>query len=94
VSHLSDDWHGIYGHGIYFLETFVDPGRFRGTCYVAANWQLLGWTTGRGHRCPTYEPNRPVKKVLGYPLTKRFRRLLCAPEAEAAQTEAQLARQT
>jgi hypothetical protein len=74
---ISDDWQGLYGHGIYFLETFVDPGRFRGTCYLAANWQLLGWTTGRGHRCPTYEPNRPVKKVLGYPVTKRFRQLLC-----------------
>ena len=75
---VSDDWHQVYGHGIYFLETFVDPGRFRGTCYQAANWQLLGWTTGRGHNCPTYQPNRPIKKVLGYPLTKHFRRLLCA----------------
>src|ERR1044071_9097486 len=27
----SADWR-IYGHRIYFLETFVDPERFRGTC--------------------------------------------------------------
>jgi hypothetical protein len=31
----------MYGHPVYFLETFVDPERFRGTCYRAANWVLL-----------------------------------------------------
>ena len=76
---LSEDWRQIYGHGLYFLETFVEPDRFRGTCYLAANWQVLGWTTGRGHRCPTYQPNRPVKQVLGYPLTRRFRQRLSDP---------------
>ena len=45
---LSDDWERMYGHPVYFAETFIDPGRFRGTCYRAANWQLLGLTTGRG----------------------------------------------
>ena len=34
---ISADWQRIYGHPIYFLETFVDPERFRGTCYRAAN---------------------------------------------------------
>jgi hypothetical protein len=73
---LSADWQGIYGHGVYFLETFVDPARHRGTCYRAANWIVLGETFGRGHRCPTMQPNRPVKMVLGYPLVERFRELL------------------
>jgi hypothetical protein len=36
----------LYGHLIYFLKTFVDPERFRGTCYREANWTLLGRTTG------------------------------------------------
>src|SRR5438046_10583358 len=45
---LSQDWERVYGHPIYFVETFVDPERFRGTCYRAANWVLLGRTTGRG----------------------------------------------
>jgi len=45
---LSDGWERMYGHPIYFAETFIDPGRFRGTCYRAANWVLLGHTTGRG----------------------------------------------
>jgi hypothetical protein len=70
---LSDDWDRMYGHPIYFAETFIDPGRFRGTCYRAANWRLLGLTTGRGKNDQTNKPNRPIKEILGLPLTPRFR---------------------
>jgi hypothetical protein len=73
---ISDDWQKLYGHPIYFLETFVDPERFRGTCYRAANWVLLGRTTGRGKESNSYVPNRSIKEVLCYPLTRRFRELL------------------
>ncbi len=73
---LSQDWERVYGHPIYFVETFVDPERFRGTCYRAANWVLLGRTTGRGKDDQTNRPNRSIKEVLGYPLTRRFRQLL------------------
>jgi hypothetical protein len=73
---LALDWERIYGHPIYFLETFVDPQRFRGTCYRAANWIYLGSTTGRGKDDQTSKPNRPIKEVLGYPLSKRFRQRL------------------
>jgi hypothetical protein len=73
---LSDDWERMYGHPVYFAETFIDPGRFRGACYRAANWQLLGLTTGRGKNDQTNRPNRPIKEVLGLPLTRRFREYL------------------
>jgi len=73
---LSGDWEQVYGHPIYFLETFVDPQRFRGTCYRAANWVLMGYTTGRGKDDQTNRPNRSIKEVLGYALTPRFRQLL------------------
>src|SRR6202165_5534502 len=73
---LSDDWERMYRHPIYFAETFIDPGRFRGTCYRAANWQLLGLTTGRGKNDQTNKPNRPIKEILGLPLTPRFREYL------------------
>ena len=73
---LSDDWERMYGHPIYFAETFIDPSRFRGTCYRAANWVLLGHTTGRGKNDHTNKPNRPIKEVLGLPLAPRFRELL------------------
>jgi Domain of unknown function (DUF4338) len=73
---LSADWQRLYGHPIYFVETFIDPARFRGTCYRAANWIDLGQTTGRGKDAPTHKPNRPIKQVLGYPLVKDFRQRL------------------
>ena len=76
VSRLSQDWERLYGHPVYFAETFIDPARFRGTCYRAANWQSLGLTTGRGKACNSKRPNRSIKEVLGYPLTARFRDLL------------------
>ena len=75
---LPADWQRLYEHPVYFLETFVDPARHRGTCYLAANWIVLGKTVGRGHRCVTMQPNRPSKLVLGYPLRKNFRALLGA----------------
>jgi len=76
AARISDDWQQLYGHPIYFLETFVDPERFRGTCYRAANWVLLGRTAGRGKQSNSYVANRSIKEVLGYPLTRRFRELL------------------
>lgn len=73
---VPQDWTRLYGHPVYFLETFVDPQRFRGTCYRAANWIHLGRTTGRGKAAPTRQPNRLIKEVLGYPLHPDFRALL------------------
>jgi len=78
TSQLSQHWEQMYGHPVYFAETFIDPGRFRGTCYRAANWKLLGVTTGRGKNDHTNKLNRPIKEVLGLPLTPRFRELLQA----------------
>ena len=76
TARISGDWQQRYGHPIYFLETFVDPERFRGTCYRAANWVWLGKTTGRGKQSNSYVPNRSIKEVLGYPLRPKFRDLL------------------
>ena len=70
------DWERMYGHPIWFVETFIDPERFRGTCYRAANWVLLGRTTGRGKDDLTHRQNRSIKEVFGLPLTRKFRELL------------------
>ena len=75
---LSRDWEQLYRHPVYYAETFVDPDRYRGTCYLAANWIVLGITTGRGKAAPTPEPNRPKKQVLGLPLVRDFRNRLGA----------------
>jgi hypothetical protein len=73
---ISAHWERVYGHPVYFLETFIDPQRFRGTCYRAANWIPLGMTTGRGKADFTHKPSRPLKQILGYALVKDFRQRL------------------
>jgi hypothetical protein len=74
---LSSDWVEKYSHPIYLIETFVEPERFRGICYQAANWIYTGQTKGRT-RNDRYETiQAPVKDVYVYPLHKRFRQELC-----------------
>jgi len=73
---VSTDWQRVYNHSVYFLETFVDTQRFKGTCYQAANWIYLGETTGRGKNDQTHKVNRSIKAVWGYPLSKDFREVL------------------
>lgn len=75
---LAADWERAYGHPVHFVETFVDPTRFKGTCYRAANWVHVGRTTGRGKDDQTGKANRTIKDVLGYPLLKDFRKHLGA----------------
>jgi hypothetical protein len=73
---VSRDWERFYAHPIHLLETFVDPERFAGTCYRAANWMVVGKTTGRGKDSNSDRPNRSLKLVLVLPLDRRFRELL------------------
>jgi len=49
-------------------ETFVDSGRFRGTCYRAGNWLYLGQTRGFSRRGVRYAPNGCPKSMFVYPL--------------------------
>jgi hypothetical protein len=76
AARISAEWDRMYAHPVYLLETFIDPGRFRGTCYRAANWVGVGRTTGRGKDDQTHRPNRPLKEVFVYPLVPRFRERL------------------
>ena len=81
VKILPVDWERLYHHPLYYLETFVDQERFHGTCYRAANWLIIGQTTGRGKNDQTGKANRSLKDVLGYPLSKDFRDHLCGGQA-------------
>lgn len=77
---LSGDWSRKYGHPVFLVETFVEIGRFAGTCYRAANWVEVGATTGRTRQ--TLPQPVPRKAVYVYPLDARFRqRLGAAPGA-------------
>lgn len=73
---ISSDWVAKYGHPIYLLETFVDKSRFRGTCYKASNWTLVGETKGRTRNDRKNTIRVPVKDVYLYPLRRDFLRRL------------------
>jgi len=68
---ISADWQGKYGHGLDWLETFVEQERFAGTCYRAANWQWVGQTRGRSRQDPDHTRQVPVKDVYLYRLGGR-----------------------
>jgi len=68
VKRISADWEQKYGHPLYLLETFVETGRFRGTCYRAANWICVGSTTGRGREGGHHNAIVPIKDIFLYPL--------------------------
>jgi len=73
---ISDDWQAKYGHKIYLLETFVECGRFKATCYRAANWIRVGKTAGMGRNCKTAVGELPEKDIYVYPLAADFREAL------------------
>ena len=81
---ISGDWQDKYGHGICFLETFVERDRFRGVCYRAANWIRVGETAGRGRDSVTKEATLAKKDIYVYPLTKNFKALLSQKASPSA----------
>jgi hypothetical protein len=73
---IRSDWQEYYQRDIVLLETFVEHGRFKGTCYQAANWCYIGQTTGRG-RNDRYSINWvPIKDIYIYPLDRHYRQIL------------------
>ena len=77
---LSGDFRAMHGHPILIAETFVDPARFTGACYRAANWQALGHTRGFARKPgtpATWVPHGRPKEVLVYPLARDAREQLC-----------------
>jgi hypothetical protein len=84
---VGEDWQARWGYRPLLLETFVDPARYRGTCYRASGWELLGETTGEGkpRRGKTYQTT--VKLVYVRPLREGARELLCSPALVGRQVE-------
>ncbi len=77
LKRLVKDWTDRYNIGPLLLETFVEQGRFKGTCYRASNWQHVGMTKGRGRQDRKKEFAVPVKDVYLYPLDKQAKQKLC-----------------
>jgi hypothetical protein len=68
---ISADWQLKYGHGLDWLETFVEHERFAGSCYRAANWQGVGQTAGRSRQDRDHTRRVPIKDIYLYRLGGR-----------------------
>lgn len=79
LKRLSADWQQYFGHPVLLAETFVDGSRFRGTCYRAAGWQLLGSTRGFAKCNRRYWRHDQPKLVLVRPLVANAVSCLVAP---------------
>ena len=74
---LRPDWQEHYGVEPYLAETLVDRERFHGGCYRAANWIVVGETSGRGRMDHAHERHGArIKTVMVYPLVKHAARRL------------------
>lgn len=73
---LPIDWLSRYKIQPVLMETFVESGRFAGTCYRAANWIHVGRTKGRGKLGAAGVQSVPVKDIFLYPLARNFKTVL------------------
>jgi len=78
---IQADWVARFGFPVLLLETFVDPTRFVGTIYRAANWRYVGDTRGYRRTRDGYSdtPQTP-KRVFVQPLQRNTRLLLSHPQ--------------
>jgi hypothetical protein len=74
---IQKDWQVRFGFPLLMMETFVDPSRFIGTIYRAANWQLIGKTKGYQRTQNGYSNTRQTAKlVFVQPLQRNSLQLL------------------
>lgn len=78
LQRLPADWLARYGVAPVLVETFVEKERYAGTCYLAANWQSIGLTCGRGRQDAARTQRVPHKEIFVYPLRPDFKAILCA----------------
>jgi hypothetical protein len=76
LARLSADWERVHGHALVLAETFIDPSRFAGTCYRAANWRELGATRGFAKSNQTYVEHGVHKRIWIYPLHPKAAQIL------------------
>lgn len=102
MGRLAKEWPERYGYAPVLVETFVDPRRFAGTCYRAANWIRVG-QTAQARTYPNGKRAQGPKDIYVYPLLGTWKQVLCAepevpllstprPEAPADWTEEEFGR--
>jgi len=77
---LITDWEQQFNKRLWLLETFVDPSRYKGTSYKAANWKFVGKTNGFGKQGRGYVHHGAIKEVYVYVLEPRFREIIGCQE--------------
>ena len=82
IGAVREDWPKKYGVRPYLIESFVDPEKFSGTCYRAANWIPVGMTAGRGYDDRKRTASKSRKLIYMYPLVPDFRERLGLPSPE------------
>ena len=73
---IADDWHQAHGYRPVLIETFVDSSHYQGTCYRAANWSLIGETSGKDWQNPANNKDGTIKHLFVFPLNRHFRAIL------------------
>lgn len=74
---IQKDWIGRFGYPLLLLETFVDPTRFDGTIYKAANWEFAGYSKGYQRNSSGYSNTRTSPKMIFLqPLQKNSYKIL------------------
>jgi hypothetical protein len=82
---LPFDWQTTFGHPVVLIETFVDPQRFQGTIYKAANWTYIGKSKGFRRTRHGYSAMKASPKmVFVKPLIPNVQALLSRPVLEPA----------
>lgn len=80
LKRLSADWLKRHGHPVLLVETFVDPARYHGGCYRAANWHYLGKTAGFRKSAKCYIHHGEVKLIFVRELVRNARAKLLSPK--------------
>ncbi|HIH62775.1 MAG TPA: IS701 family transposase [Nanoarchaeota archaeon] len=80
VSRLKADWYRLYNKEPLLIETFVDKTKYKGTCYLAANWRYLGQTRGFTKAGDIYTYHGNTKGIFVYPLKRNFRKIINCQE--------------
>jgi hypothetical protein len=76
LARLGDDWQERYHYRPVLVETFVQRSRCDGASYLAANWQSIALSSGRGRQDHAHQEDQGQKIYLVYPLQKDFRAVL------------------
>lgn len=77
IKRIKKDWADRYGVEPVLVETFVEKGRYIGTCYQAANFKHIGQTKGRGRQDRTNKRALPVKDIYLYTIRADIKNELC-----------------